>query len=933
MSIRIITYAGDLIPNDTLLDVLGLQGKEYSYFVATRELERRRSNSNSVVPEHQWAQPQGNETSRQPRLAFYPAIRHLMNRSDLLTRAEERLLLLRVIKEFEQDSVVAAQLKHDVFAWRNVIAEMWEEDRDLRESIPADLENQLVNTKVGQVLQDLQRQYVKYQEDVEKITFEQAAIFFLKHGYRPTPNIVMEGFTYLTAMQIRFIETCKQFDVMIHFIYPYNESQKWGFDRLRRTYEPFARDAESKSISTEIEKRPPELLHLYRYLFSSGIPEELEVTLSEEPAVTLEAHNHRHSEIEMCIQRIGKYLSAGWKADDLTIITRNPQEMHTLLREEAELQKLPVDLGILPRQLLLTPIGRFALTLYNVWIGEHLSLSVEEFEAILASGWLGAKVQQTVERFRALKAQVFFARGLKAQAGEWRDRLSYLRRQHHSWPSDSRVPAAQVDIDTIDLWEATVGQIEAICRSLYAAGEGSISDHIKALQDQLLQLAPEQMFKKEREVVDRIFEVFRELQEGASLRMLPDEFGEVLNSLVREQKDRRFAEKQDAELSRDDDRVWLTTPEGIDNSISPVVFYLGVDNKRVPRPYTDPWPFIRDEIDGHQLNERYMFLAVIRSATRYLHFSYSHMDEDGVYNPSMYLQEVERLLAKPLENKTISSEHESVEEKPEISPVLGRTRREAYTLHEIAHFALCPFRYKLERMDRTARHYTSEYQITFLAQGTWLSDIFQYLADSKEKARGSENVFKMLKRAMDATQEKNRNTFFGLDSVKWFSITQWVERRLREFSDYYSKYDISFYPPGKCEIPIIDEDRLTTIDATPKFVVKSGKITYAVTEDLYLEEWLVTPKPDDESLGSNTIDEIPVFSTQYAAAQWWRTTMETAHRCSVDRSFAEKNYQKIQKEIAGRIEYIEKGHYPKHSGKHCTYCPVKDTCLGLPEQR
>ncbi|MBE9200061.1 MULTISPECIES: hypothetical protein [unclassified Nodularia (in: cyanobacteria)] len=65
-------------------------------------------------------------------------------------------------------------------------------------------------------------------------------------------------------------------------------------------------------------------------------------------------------------------------------------------------------------------------------------------------------------------------------------------------------------------------------------GEQTIGKHVEYLLDELSYLAPEEMLKAEREILERIGIVLSELTESASLEISPDEFGDVLNSLVQE---------------------------------------------------------------------------------------------------------------------------------------------------------------------------------------------------------------------------------------------------------------------------------------------------------------------------------------------------------------------------------------------------------------
>jgi hypothetical protein len=61
---------------------------------------------------------------------------------------------------------------------------------------------------------------------------------------------------------------------------------------------------------------------------------------------------------------------------------------------------------------------------------------------------------------------------------------------------------------------------------------------------------------------------------------------------------------------------------------------------------------------------------------------------------------------------------------------------------------------------------------------------------------------------------------------------------------------------------------------------------------------------------------------QYQAVHWWRNLLR---ELSKQRPLpaADKN------ELIDVVLDLEKARFPKNSGDHCDYCPVKATCMGL----
>lgn len=926
----LVRYGGNP-PSDTALrQYLALETRPYTYIVATAALEKKREN---LALAHQLVV--GDDGNAAPQLVFHKALRHFI-RQPILTRAEERVLLQRTLQAVAENPTLSRQLRHDVFAWRDALAELAARGTDLSAGIPSTLQDQLVNPSVGALLQQLQAGYRTLQLEEQRQSFEEVAYTFLRQQYSPTEYVIMEGFTFLTPLQQYYIERCVQRGATLYILHPYREEQAFGFQVMGRTFNAWQNEGIQAAIDTPFTASSNDLATLQVSLFGDISPG----TSNGDGSVTIESYSHRHREVARCIERVQEYMENGTAAEDIAIVTRDIAAFQSLLQEEAALHNLPVTLGVPPRQLLLTPLGRFALTLYDIWRDGVLEITADQFEMILTSGWLGASVQATAELFTAVKAQMFARCRTR---DDWQRSLDLLMQARTLVPARSRLSVRFVDsrtIDPIDQWREVIVRVETLCQQLFTGGPRSIGGHIQQLLDELTQLAPEQMLETEREVLERIRDALTQIAEAASLEMSAEEFGEILNSLVREYE-RAESEEGDSQPEQPG-RIWVTTPEGIDGYSKDVVLFLGVDNQRSPRQYVEPWPLYAPDIDLHQEKERYLFLAVVRAARRHLHLSYAQSDEAGMYRASPYLEETAGVLGVTIVPET-SLSTEAIMATSVVTRPLGRSRRQEYSLAEIAHFALCPFRYKLERLDKSAVYYRAPFQIQLVAQSAWLDMIMTHLRQQDAQAQGSGAVLQMFLQGLEATRGQVHNLFAGLRDLEWRTIENYVRGDLEYEAQRRSQYPVRIVAPGNINITVPEGDRTIVVTTGLRHALEVGRYRHPYLTDILREEWLIpgrSPGPGDPV--HTEIEGVRVFADLSRAVQWWRNAVHTAfyYHATQNQQQASshqpdfinrirQDYIDLQEELRRWIALIEAGNYPKHEGPHNLYCPVRGNCLGL----
>jgi hypothetical protein len=898
----------------------------YTYVTATAALAARRKREGFGQRHQVDPQARPNDPNAgQPHLVFHNVLRVLLN-TQVLTRAEEQTLVTRAAHVVaNEDAAAAAALRRDVFAWRDALRELDERGFDLRNGLPAEVANRIVHPGVANVLVQLQQEYRRLQDIEEKKPFEAAARAFLEYNFRPTPLIIMEGFSRFTPLQLLFIDRCLHHGARVVFIHPYSAEQTLGFEAIRTTYATWWKEPPI-TIQTSAFNSQESLVTLKTHLFSHGG----NFTPPNDGAVLAEAYAHRNREVSACVQRVSNYLKEGREARDITIISRDPAGYNPLLLEEAELYGIADRFAIPPRNLLLTPLGRFVLTLYDVWQDSAIDLSADAFETILASGWLGSKAQASADAFAMATPQLF------ARCRSYEDWITVLQvLENAPLRIDSRLPIATISKETCRLWRVILNQVVQLCRNLFSAGHQSIGRHIRLLLDELEQLNPQSIRDAERQVLVRLEQVLLPLTEGASIGMTAKEFGAILANLGYEEAD---------EVEDQPQQVAVTSPEGIDGTERPIVFYLGADDRSLPRPYSDPWPLYENQLAAHISQERYLFLAVVRAATERLHLSYSLVANSEACRPSLYLEEATALINLSISQDVEESAGSDTSDYVQTVPI-GAVWRPRYILHEIAHFFLCPYRYHLERLDPKARRYHLAWQVPFIAKAIWLRQILGLMCQRGVQASRPSKFLTLALENMNSSERRVKSLFSGLRDLDWLSVRRDVEHELtwqltERFSDTANPYSVSISkaPQTTYEIPI--GDRHITVTTPTDFVFKVGIKLYPYVTDTRDEEWLRygSGEPhNDEPLAPSAdlniirVDGLDLFESLYDAMTWWNRGMTRALWPDLKPSDPEatNKYDAFLEDIQVRIPVLQAGLYPKNPGHHCFYCPVRGECLGL----
>ncbi|MEK3865838.1 hypothetical protein MHH60_20425 [Paenibacillus sp. FSL H7-0716] len=942
-------------PADEIIQRELIAGRPYIYVTATKAMANERR---ALIPEHQKS-----ELERKPSALFGDFIRNELRQANwrFATRGEEKTFLKRAFKTVASGSPLLLDLFHkDSASFLRVLYDLSVQGIDLRNmDLPKEKLEQLVNPQLGDYLVDIHRAFHDGLEGVGLSLFDGSGRDFLLRQFTPKPVVIMEGFTFLTEMQHLFIQNCIKNKIDLYFIVPMHDPQINGFEVIQNTYKLIP-DLMRKPLSTPHISEREDLHHLQKHLFSDNSSAYTENVSN----ITMQRYPNRDREMQACIEQLRNWFEAGtFKPNEVAVVMRRSKEFLDRFRDHLAMNPLiyypegsdkPVEVTLLfpPRLLLLTPVGRFVLTLYRIWEDGHLRLSMEEMETVLASGWLGARLQDSTTLFRAVKHQFFSKCETRQQWEAVLDRLV-----ENSGSDYERLPLHLLDHRTITRWKEVVALLENVCARLFVTGQKRIADHIRLLQAELIKLLPKRLRRAEQEVLEQIQEVFKGLSEYYSIEITSDEFGEALHAMTRGTTEEKDEEEED---NYDQDHILrVVTPETLDGLNKAAVMYVAVDSQHTPALYSEPWPFYEDKREEHVMKERYMFLTVVRAAQNLLWLSYSLKDGERSYQKSTYLGEIERLMNKQVSVRTILDQIDiTLAKVPPIFPSAPAARRRNYELNELAHYGLCPLRYRLELLHPEARVYRSAWQLNIVAQGIWLDKIYDELVKysgvwpnplrvSSEDEK-IEQLYRFLIQAKERVKNQVQETFPTFEATTWIAIERQVENQLKFHAKIRGKFTTRIFAGNREEIDILlPNDDNVIVSFNVPYYLNAYKITVPLMDYDLCHEWLLPGELRKEEVQTPNerrqsklieVGGINVFETQYHAVSWWRRTIQ-AHvfeqfdTVNNDVTRGLRMHQQASEEQLGQwITSIEQNHFPKHAGEHCTTCPVRMECLGIREE-
>ena len=556
MSVTLWTYRNRPPDLKVIEDALDLRPGQYHYLVATTAQQRRR-NEEGIRPADQGDPPKRQGDRPQHRLVFHQAVRFWLDRRKVrvMTRGEERILIHRSAAAAAgglPDSELAEhQIRLDAALWTDALADLASQGIDLEATAAikqaqaqAAIER-LASPALEPILRSLQQAVRATGEKGAGHPFETEAYRLLTSGWTPkVDQIVMEGFTFLTPLQQELIATAET-QIPVHLIFPYVPNHS-GFATLRRTYDPWWPADGLPEPLEEVEPAESALTHLKAHLFndlgSASQQSDARELATEDETITISTHRHRDAELHEMLTKIVEYRNRqkeGEAPTSIFVVAPDPEQTQVLLQEAADALGYGkiIKLRVPPRLLLLTPLGRFVLTLYEAWNARdgEFSLGAGQFEELLASGWLGTSARRSVATFQLVRYQ-WFERA--STAADWEDLFARLL-DHVTQPTQfggvELQPARSVRPDQIEAWQRALATVLSLCERLFAGGPLSIEAHIRQLVEALQEQAPPDLRDVERELIGRIQRALVEASEAGTLAVTAEEFGTSLVGLARAQ--------------------------------------------------------------------------------------------------------------------------------------------------------------------------------------------------------------------------------------------------------------------------------------------------------------------------------------------------------------------------------------------------------------
>ncbi|SDE92097.1 hypothetical protein SAMN04488542_103215 [Fontibacillus panacisegetis] len=941
-------------PSDALIKQEMIMGKSYLYVTATKALARERK---ELIPRTQiWEDKKC--------ALFNDFLKGVLKEKGVkfATRGEEKTFLKRALKEVAADDILLHDLFHkDTNSFLRVFYDLATQGIDLRyTSLPQEKLDCLVNPELGRYLIAIHNSFHNEMKAKNRELFETAARKFLLNGFAPESVVIMEGFTFFTELQKLFVQTCLNKKIQLYFVVPLNPNQPKGFEIISNTYSSVP-NITNKVLETDPNSKKEDLNFLQSNLFSDNTVNYAGDTSN----IIIKKYPNRDREMLACIDQLQVWFAdKTYKPDDVVIVMRRSKEFIDRFRDhlamnpllfysDSSSEPIPVTLSIQPRLLLLTPVGRFVLTLYRIWENGNLKLTMDELETILASGWLGPRLQDSASLFRSVKHQYFSDCETQEQ---WNSVLERLILKHKTQYKRLPLHLLELDHHTLARWKEVVSLLESACVRLFVRGQKTIASHIELLQAEMKKLLPKRLRREEQEVLEQIQQVFEELGSYYSIDITSSEFGEAIHALTRGTTEQ---EEEDEDNNNDNDdhgkedhRLSIVTPETLDGINKPAVLYVAVDSQHSPVLYSESWPFYEDNRENHMMKERYMFLTVIRSASEKLWLSYSSKDGERAFQKSVYLGEIERLMNKPTEVSSIFDQLDiSLAKVPPVFPPPPPARRKRYELNELAHYGLCPLRYRLELLHPEAMVYRTEWQLNIVAKGIWLDKIYTNLAQYtgewpnprvlRSEDEKIDGLFRFLLEAKKCVKDQVTELFPTFDSKTWVAVERQVEDQLQFHASKRGLYPVRIIDGENEEFDVTlpsDDNKIISFNV-PNYL-NSGILTIPLLDYELSHEWLLsaTKKQDEtraQSIMMKDIDGVEVFETLFDAVSWWRLTIQS----HVIEKFQYKDTDYTRKtlshkdsseeQLANWIVSIEENKFPKHAGKHCTTCPVRMECLGI----
>jgi hypothetical protein len=884
-----LTYGGRPPTNDELACELDLGPPEGVLFLtATAALERLRKPRFATGAQ---------------RLQFGPTIRDTMEATGhrWLSRLDQRVCLLRALDNPPSGGDdMRRKLRSDAAAWFDALVELDEEGREGGALLPPE---RYVDPSVAVLLgglHDRARAEATAAQD-GRLPFEAAALRWLEEAFEPPPVAVMEGFTRLTPLQRAFIRRCIAAGTELVLVVPGGRGPHRGFAAV---------EAEHKSIAPRLDRHldtpmparaGTALEHVQRHLFREAAP------AAPAPAKRTVAIRALPTRIEEASFALGYLRRMRAKGFDLrrcvAVVASDPALYESLLREEDSLVPEAARLfAPQPRNLLLTPIGRFIINLYRVGQDGSLDMTSAEFRDLIASGWLGARAAACADLFPSLAAQLLDRCRTET---EWRTGLSALCRLAARGnagavpPTQRRLPSSFVTPDDAGALLRALDTVVELRHRLFSGQRGTVGEHARRLLNELDRLDVARVDADVREIMRQIRMALADMERAGALDIEVQEFGEVLRGL---------GEPEDAEddehlIQRDGLRV--VGLEQVDGVEYDVVVALGLDDTKLPGGSLDRWPRAQEPAGEWISRQRYRFLAVTRAARRRLVLLRPQADAEGPCRSSPFLQRVAALCPSAA---VTSIPYDADTARQSAPSPRARVAKERYSVEELSIASLCEHRWRLEAIEPRTRRFTDAWQLGWLARADWTAAAVRRLGEATAgRVQPAATLLARMLTAKDEVESQVRVRFAGLSDFDWHGISREVCGQLQWICDRLQGPNWSFKPslPGQRQLSLPD-GRRATLTGGAEAVGPSPRYTLFIADR------------DGAWINGAGRDTASPYHALYLAVR----------RFEAWNNWVLRGTPPDDHPVAA-IQRIEAGDGQRNPGLYCTYCPVKPRCLGL----
>lgn len=888
-SVTRLTYTGRPPTNDELARELDLGPPEGVLFLtATAALEQLRS------PRF---------AANMQRLQFGPAIRAAMEATGhgWLSRLDQRVCLLRALDNppWGGDDM-RRKLRSDAAAWFDALVELDEEGREGGALLQSE---RYVDPGVATLLgglHDRARAEAAAARD-GRLPFEAAALRWLEDAFEPPPVAVMEGFTRLTPLQRAFIRRCIAAGTKLALVVPGGGGPHRGFAAVEAEHEWIAPRL-NRHLDTPMPAHAGTALeHVQRHLFRGAAPA---APCAAKRLVAVRALPTRIAEAEFALRYLRRLRAHGFDLRRrVAIVASDPALYEALMREADSL--LPEAARMFapqPRNLLLTPIGRFIINLYGVGRDSSLDMTSAQFRDLIASGWLGARPAACADLFPSLAAQLLDRCRTEA---DWRtglSALSSLAAAGHAAavpPTQRRLPSSFVTPDDADALLRALDTVVELRRRLFSGQRGTVGEHARRLLSELDRLDVARVDADVREIMRQIRVALADMERAGALDIAAQEFGDVLRGLG-EPED---ADDEESLIERDGLRVvGLEQVDGVEYDI---VVALGLDDTRLPGGSLDRWPRAQEPAAEWISRQRYRFLAVTRSARRRLVLLRPQTDADGPCRDSPFLQRVAALCP----SAAVPPAPYDAEPGREGARVpRARVARERYSVEELSIASLCEHRWRLEAIEPRTRRFTDAWQLGWLARADWAAATVRRLGEvTGGRPQQAATLLAHLQSAKDEVEPHLRARFAGLSDFDWRGVSREVGGQLRWICDQLQGPNWSFRPslPGQRQLSMADGRRATVMGGA-EAVGPSPRYT------------LFIANRDGAWINGAGKDPSSPYNPLYLAVRRFESWNNWVLRGTPP-----------DDDPVAAIQRIEAADGPRRPGAYCTYCPVKPRCLGL----